>query len=95
MAILRRIDDVVMVNNECFMIGDVISIMPNYDKKKYKIHYYDGKKHYVSDGMNQFGCELPYPIGEEIIHRLVELKMCRSQREIDHRHIENLRNGRK
>jgi hypothetical protein len=45
--------------------------------------------------MDQLGCEVPYPLAEELAHRLPEIKMCRSQREMDTKYFENLQNGRR
>lgn len=92
---LRKINNVVVVDEEIFDISDVVSVVSGYASIKHNIHYYDGRKHYVSDGRNQIGLELPYLLGEEIFRRLPELKLCRGQREIDKKHLETLRHGRR
>jgi hypothetical protein len=93
--VMSRVGDRVTLNGEVFSLSDILSVAPSYDKKSYNVHYYDGRKHYVSDGMDQLGCEVPYPLAEELAHRLPEIKMCRSQREMDTKYFENLQNGRR
>jgi hypothetical protein len=93
--IMRRVDDRIWLNNDLFVLSDLLGVFPSYDKTAHKIHYCDGKKHYVSDGMNQVGCEVPYLLHQEVFKRLPELKMCRSQRIIDTQYFENLRNARR
>lgn len=91
--ILHRSGDRVTINGEVFHISDLINVLPQYDKKEYSVHHYDGKKHYVSDGINQIGCEMPYLLADKIQFHLAELRICRSQREIDDKYFENLRKG--
>lgn len=87
--------DVVFVNREEFSINDLAMIFPSYEHMKTPVHYYDGSRHYVSDGTNQVGLPVPYLMGEDLFRRIPELRMCKSQRENDNRYFENLRNGRK
>ena len=48
---LRKINNVVVVDEEIFDISDVVSVVSGYASIKHNIHYYDGRKHYVSDGL--------------------------------------------
>jgi len=89
----RRSGDVLFVNGEQFALSDLLMLYPDYSHVDKQIHYYDGKKHYVSDGVNQRGCPIPYPLAEELSTRLPELRMCKSQRINDHKYFENLRNA--
>ena len=93
--VMNRVGDRVALNGEAFILSDLLSVVPSYDKKSYEIHYYDGRKHYVSDGTNQIGCEIPYSFADELAARMPELRMCRSQRESDIKYFENLRNARR
>ena len=70
-------------------------LYPKYSFTGKKSHFYDGKRHYVSDGIDQIPCPVPYPLAEELVNRLPELRMCKSQRMNDYKYFENLRNGRR
>ena len=91
----RRLDDVLFVNGEEFALSDLLMLYPDYKYSHHHVHYYDGKKHYVSDGSVQKGLSVPYVMAEELFKRMPELKMCRSQRLNDHKYFENLRNARR
>lgn len=91
----NRVGDRVVLCGEAFDISDILSIHPSYAHRGYPVHFYDGRKHYVSDGSTQTGLPVPYPLAEDLYLRIPELRMCRSQRENDNRYFENLRNGRK
>ena len=91
----RRSGDILFVNGEQFALSDLLMLYPDYKHLHQQIHYYDGRKHYVSDGVNQKGLAVPYQMAEELFARLPELKMCRSQRLNDHKYFENLRNARR
>jgi hypothetical protein len=93
--VMNRVGEDFMINGEMFKMQDILSLTHKYDKGMHNVHYYDGRKHYVSDGSFQQGCEIPYPFAEEMAARLPELRMCRSQRETDTKYFENLRNGRR
>lgn len=95
MNILRRSGDVVFVDGEQFALADLLSLFPDYDKSEFKAHYYDGRKHYVSDGSNQYSCSIPYDLATDLFQRIPELRMCRSQRIADTKYFENLRNARR
>jgi hypothetical protein len=85
----------VLIDGEAFHISDILSVCPEYEHTESLIHFYDGKQHYVSDGKTQSGRPLPCHSVEDLGKRLPELRMCRSQREIDDRYFENLRNQRR
>lgn len=89
-----RVGDVVRIGQEAFSLNDLLSVMPKYDKKNFEVHYYDGKKHYASDGWNQIGFPIPYDLAEEVFNRLPEMRMCRQQREIDDKYFEKLMHSR-
>jgi hypothetical protein len=91
----RRCGDLIVLNGEEFNLSDLIDLYPKYGMEAWKIHYYDGRKHYVSDGRIQSGMEVPYDIGDGLFNRIPELRMCREQRLIDTQHLEHLRNGRR
>lgn len=88
-----RSGDNVFVNGEQFSIDDLMMLYPKYSYTAKKSHFYDGKKHYVSNGRDQMSCPVPYPLAEELSTRLPELRMCKSQRINDHKYFENLRNA--
>jgi hypothetical protein len=89
-----RCDDKVTINGEEFSVEDVCGVFPEYDSS-HKVHYYDGKKHYRSDGRTQIGFSTPYELGERMFESLVRIKACKTQRETDKRHLEYLRNARR
>lgn len=89
-----RSGDILFVNGEEFALSDLLMLYPDYEYGEHRVHYYDGKCHYISDGVNQRGCPVPYLIGDDLKKRIPELRMCRSQRINDDRYFENLRNGR-
>jgi len=91
--ILHRSGDYLNINGEAFHISDLMNVLPQYDKRMHSIHHYDEKKHYVSDGLNQVGCEMPYHFAETIEKHLAELRICRSQRETDDKYFKNLQKG--
>lgn len=93
--IIRRSADVVFIDDEQFALADLLSLFPDYDKSEFKAHYYDGRKHYVSDGSNQYSCSIPYGLALDLSERIPELRMCRSQRIADTKYFENLRNARR
>lgn len=95
MKIFRRSGDRVFLGDEQFALVDVVSVCSEYLFQSHPIHYYDGKKHYVSDGVTQVSKELPCPMIDNLFDRLPELRMCRSQRLNDHKYFENLRNARR
>lgn len=91
--ILHRSGDTLNINGEVFHLSDLLNVLPQYDKRAYLVHHYDGKKHYVSNGVNQIGCEMPYHFAETIEKHLADLRICRSQRGIDDKYFQNLRKG--
>lgn len=95
MNTFRRSGNHVFIGEEQFALSDVLSVVPDYPFSRYGVHYYNGKKHYVSDGETQLPCETPCLMVENLFERLPELRMCRSQRESDHKYFENIRNGRR
>ena len=95
MKIFSRCDNLVKLNDEVFELSDILAVVPAYVDGEWKIHFCNGRKHYVSDGVNQFGRQLPYPFLEMVFNRLPEIRMCRSQRLEDQRYFENLRNVRR
>lgn len=90
----RRINNLFIIDDETFSVNDVLYVFPEYVVDK-DIHYYDGKKHYKSDGKTQVGLPLPYTLGEKILNSIVQIRMCKQQREIDEKHLEVLRNKRR
>lgn len=91
--ILHRCDERLTINGEIFHLSDLLNVLPQYDKVKFKVHHYDGRRHYVSDGLKQVGCEMPYHLAELIEMHLAELRICRSQREIDDKYFQNFQKG--
>lgn len=87
----RRVGTIFIIGEETFSVNDVLSVFPEYVMHEF-IHYYDGKKHYTSDGKTQTGLSLPYILGEKILNSVVQIRMCKQQREIDEKHLEHLRN---
>lgn len=90
----KRVGDIFIIDGEVFSVKDVQAVFPEYVVDK-DIHYYDGKKHYKSDGKTQVGLPLPYTLGEKILNSIVQIRMCKQQREIDEKHLEVLRNKRR
>jgi hypothetical protein len=89
-----RCGSVVTINGEVFSLQDITSVVSDYVSDS-SIHYYDGKKHYKSDGRNQVGLPTPYGVGDRILENILQIRMCKQQREIDEKHIEHLRNKRR
>jgi hypothetical protein len=90
----KRIGDIFIIDGEVFSVKDVQAIFSEYVVEDV-IHYYDGKKHYKSDGLTQVGLSIPYDLGENILKNKAQIKLCKQQREIDEKHIEHLRNARR
>jgi hypothetical protein len=82
------------MDGEMFSIQDVLSVFPEYIVDSH-VHYYDRKKHYKSDGKTQTGLPIPYDIGDRILDNIVQIRMCKHQREIDERHLEHVRTKRR
>lgn len=91
MNIMNRVGERVSLNGEIFHLQDILSVMPRYDKANAKIHFCDGRKHYVSDGWTQIGCELPYRYMEDLFMRLSEVRMCRQQRLVDEEYFRKIK----
>ena len=88
----HRSGTIVNIDGEIFDLQDLLSVFPRYlGMDGHGCHYYDGKKHYVSDGMNQRGMEVPYLLGEEIFKNVRQIRLCKKQREVDEQHMEHLR----
>lgn len=85
----------VTINGEQFLIEDVKAVVSEYSGFGKKIHYYDGKKHYTSDGKNQVGRSVPCNVSERVLDSIVEIRLCKKQRETDQKHFESLRNVRR
>jgi hypothetical protein len=92
MSFFRNGEDV-SINGEAFKMSDVTSVVSSY-KADSKIHYYDGKKHYKSNGKDQIGLQVPSTEIELIMANIVAMKACRKQREVDESHMEALRKAR-
>jgi hypothetical protein len=92
---INRLENEFNICGEFFNIVDVLSVVPEYDKSEARNHYYDGKRHYISDGITQIGCELPYAIGDKILNALVEMRMCKTQRQMDEVYLRNLHSIRR
>ena len=90
----KRVGDIFIIDGEVFSVKDVQAVFSDYVVEDV-IHYYDGKKHYKSDGKTQVGLPLPYTLGEKILNSIVQIRMCKQQREIDEKHLEVLRNKRR
>lgn len=90
----RRVDNIFIMNGEMFSIQDVLSVFPEYIVDSH-VHYYDRKKHYKSDGKTQTGLPIPYDIGDRILDNIVQIRMCKHQREIDEKHLEYIRTKRR
>lgn len=89
---LLKMGDNIVIGEEIFDVQDLLSVFPDYENMiKHRCHYYDGKRHYVSDGRNQVGMEVPYLLGDRIFENVGQIRLCKKQREIDDRHIEHLR----
>jgi hypothetical protein len=91
----HKVNNIVYINGEEFLIKDLEDVLGKYDKAGHNVHYYDGRKHYVSDGKTQVACPVPYAYFEQAKARVPEIRMCRQQRLIDEKHLETLRNGRR
>lgn len=92
MIFFIRSQDKININGEIFEIQDLLSVLPQYESMNtHACHYYDGSKHYVSDGRNQVGMEVPYLLGDKIFENVGQIRLCKKQREMDDRHIEYLR----
>lgn len=92
---LFKNDNTVTINGEQFTLEDVRSVVNSYAGFGSKIHYYDGVKHYISDGRNQVGMSIPCEICDKVLASIVEIRLCKKQRETDNKHFENLRNVRR
>ncbi len=90
----RRCEQLVLINGEEFYIDDVRSVVSDYNQDCQN-HYYDGRKHYKSDGLIQVSCKCPDQVIESVFQNIVGLRMAKKQREIDEKHIEHLRNARR
>lgn len=93
-SMFKRIGDIFIIGEEVFSVKDVQSVFSDYVVED-TIHYYDGKKHYKSNGLTQIGLNIPYDLGENILKNKAQIKLCKQQREIDEKHIEHLRNARR
>jgi hypothetical protein len=90
-----RSGNTVVVKGEVFDVSDLLMVCPTYTQVGELVHLYDETRHYVSDGHTQKGLSVPCPELDGLMDRIPELRMCRSQRETDHRYFENLRNQRR
>lgn len=89
--ILKRCEQIVLINGEEFSAEDVQSVVPEYSVDAQN-HYYDGRKHYKSDGYTQKSQPCPDMILERIFENIPGIRMVKMQREIDKKHIESLKN---
>jgi hypothetical protein len=89
-----RCESTVNISGEIFSVKDIQSVFSEYVADS-NVHYYDGKKHYKSDGKTQVGQPIPYETGDAILENIVQIRVCRQQREVDERHLEYLRNKRR
>ena len=87
--------DNVTINGEQFLMEDVRSVVNEYLGFGYHTHYYDGRKHYTSDGKTQVGRPVPCSLCEKVIASTMEIRLCKKQRETDNKHFESLRNVRR
>lgn len=92
--ILRRCEQIVLINGEEFSAEDVQSVVPEYVVDSQN-HYYDGRKHYKSDGYTQKSQSCPDMTLERIFENIPGIRMVKAQREIDRKHFENLKNVRR
>lgn len=92
--ILRRCEQIVLINGEEFSVEDVHAVVPEY-ATNFQNHYYDGRKHYKSDGHTQTSQPCPDIAVEKIFENLPGIRMAKAQREIDRKHLENLKNVRR
>jgi hypothetical protein len=90
----RRCEQIVLINGEEFCLNDVQSVVSDY-KQDCQNHYYDGRKHYKSDGLVQVSCKCPDQVIENVFQNIVGIRLVKKQREIDEKHIEHLRNKRR
>jgi len=91
MPTFRRCENIVTIDGEIFLLSDVKSVVSEYMNTDL-IHYYDGKKHYNSDGNIQWSSESSVIVMNKIFLNIVGIRLVKAQREIDERHLENLRN---
>jgi hypothetical protein len=85
----------VTIGGEQFTMDDVRSVVAEYSGFGSHVHYYDSKKHFVSDGKNQVGRSTPCELCERVVSSLTEIRLCKKQRETDQKHFESLRNVRR
>lgn len=85
-----RVDENIVIGGEAFVLKDIVDVVPEYECTS-KVHYYDGKAHYKSDGMNQTDGFIPCATMEKILDNITGIRYCKEQRETDERHIEFLR----
>lgn len=85
----------VAIGGEQFTVDDVRSVVREYTGFGSHVHYYDGKKHYVSDGKDQVGRPIPCKLCEQVLSSVTEIRLCKKQRETDQKHFESLRNVRR
>lgn len=91
MITFRRCENTVTIDGELFLIEDVRSVVPEYVSDSL-IHYYDGKRHFKSDGRTQWAVESMNSTMAKITSNIVGIRLAKAQREIDERHLEHLRN---
>tara|TARA_R110002020_G_scaffold106166_1_gene247282 strand:+ start:541 stop:819 length:279 start_codon:yes stop_codon:yes gene_type:complete len=77
-------DDIVDINGHHFEEGIIKTFDPEYKKPEgwYRI-YFQNRKHYLSNGVNQVGDEFPWINGDRYIKSLPELKILEKQIEMD------------
>jgi len=91
MTTFRRCENTATIDGEVFLIQDIRSVVPEYVPDSL-IHYYDGRRHFKSDGRNQWAVESLNSTMQKIMSNIVGIRMAKAQREIDERHLEHLRN---
>lgn len=91
MTTFRRCENTVTIDGELFIVQDIKSVVSEYVADSL-IHFYDGRRHFKSDGRNQWAVESLNLTMQKIMSNIVGIRMAKAQREIDERHLEHLRN---
>jgi len=91
--VFRRINEVIFIDGEQFLLSDLLDVLPNYELIDTPIHFYDGKRHYSSDGKMQVGHDIPCNYVESVFDNISQIRICKAQRENDKKYFESVRGG--
>ena len=77
-------DDIVDINGHHFNESVLKTFDPKYKKPTgWHRMYFQNKKHYMTNGINQVGEEFPWRNGDKYIKSLPELKILENQIKLD------------